>query len=161
MSSGTLKVTTPSDPEIAMSRTFDAPRHLVWRAITTPALVKRWLGVQNNWELAVCEIDLRVGGKYRYLWRGPDGAEMGMGGVYREVTPPSRLVATEKFDEAWYEGDGESRYELTEQDGKTTLTLIARYASKQARDGVLQSPATSGVEGGFDTLAKVLATLSS
>ena len=161
MSSGTLKLTTPSDTEIAMSRVFDAPRHLVWQAITTPELLKRWLGVHNNWVLAVCEIDLRVGGKYRYVWRGPGREEMGMGGVFKEVTPPSRLVATEKFDDAWYEGDAESRYELTEKDGKTTLTLVARYGSKQARDGVLQSPMKSGVEAGFDTLAEVLATLSS
>ena len=161
MSSETLKITTPSDTEIAMTRTFDAPRHLVWKAITTPELVKRWLGRLDKWDWAVCEMDVRVGGKYRFVWRGPGGAEMGMGGVYKEVTPPTRLVASEKFDEAWYEGDGESRYELTEKDGKTTLALIARYASKQARDGVLQSPATSGVEAGFDMLAEVLATLSS
>ncbi|MDB5172780.1 MAG: transcriptional regulator, effector-binding domain/component, partial [Phycisphaerales bacterium] len=103
--SGKLKVAAPGDREIAMTRTFNAPRHLVFKALTTPELVKRWLGVFGGWSLAVCEIDLRVGGKYRYLWRGADGAEMGMGGIYREITPPERIVATEAFDQAWYPGD--------------------------------------------------------
>ena len=97
MSSGTLKVTMPSDREIAMTRVFEAPRKLVWDAMTQPPLLKRWLGVRTGWVLAVCEIDLRVGGAYRWVWRGPTGIEMGMGGVYREVTPPSRIVATEKL----------------------------------------------------------------
>ena len=160
MSSGTLKLTTPSDREIAFSRVFDAPRQLVWKAMVTPELLKKWLGVHNNWTLAVCEIDLRVGGAYRYVWRGPNRAEMGMGGVYREVTPPSRLVATEKFDDAWYEGSAESTMELVEQGGRTTLTLTVKYDSKQARDGVLQGPAKEGLEAGYDTLAALLKTLS-
>src|SRR5688500_11319441 len=93
--SGKLKVTTPSDREIALIRTFDAPRQMVFDAYTKPELVRRWLGVFGDWKMTVCEIDLRVGGKYRYVWEG-DGSRMGMGGVYREVTAPERLVNTEK-----------------------------------------------------------------
>ncbi len=101
----TLQITTPSDTEIAMRRVFDAPRRLVFDAHTRPELVKRWLGVRGGWSLAVCEIDLKVGGAYRYVWRGPDGKEMGMGGVFREIVRPERVVATEKFDDAWYPGE--------------------------------------------------------
>jgi len=85
-STGTLQVTTPSEREIAMSRVFDAPRSLVFDAWTKPELLKRWLGVRAGWSMAVCEVDLKVGGAYRWVWRGPDGNEMGMGGVYREVS---------------------------------------------------------------------------
>src|ERR1700716_4401588 len=90
-----LQVTTPSDREIAMTRVFDAPRSLVFDAFTKPELLKRWLGVLGGWTFAVCEVDLKVGGKYRYVWRGKDGREMGMGGVYREIVRPERIVSTE------------------------------------------------------------------
>lgn len=152
----TLKVTTPSDREIALSRVFDAPRDLVFEAYTKPALLKRWLGVHNRWTLDVCEIDLRVGGTYRYVWRHPDGTEMGMWGVYREVVVPERIVATEVFDQSWYPGEAESTVTLEEQGGRTTLTLTVRYESKEARDGVLKSPMATGVEAGFDKLAELL-----
>jgi uncharacterized protein YndB with AHSA1/START domain len=160
MSSGTLQVTTPTDREIVMSRVFDAPRQLVWKAMVTPELLKRWLGVFDRWKLDVCQIDLRVGGKYRYEWSGPDGARMGMGGVYHEITPPSRLVATELFDDPWYPGEAVSTMELREQSGTTNFTLTVRYASKEIRDGVLQGPMKEGVEAGYDTLAALLKTLS-
>ena len=102
----TLKLTTPSDREIAMTRVFDAPRQLVFDAHTKPDLVRQWLLGPPGWSMPVCEIDLRVGGKYRYVWRHDrDGTEMGMGGVYREIVPPERIVNTEKFDEAWYPGE--------------------------------------------------------
>ena len=156
---GRLSITTPSNREIAMTREFDAPRELVFEAYTTPALLKRWLGVHNNWVLAVCDIDLRPGGKYRYVWRGPDRMEMGMGGTFREVNPPERLVATEKFDDPWYPGEAESVLTLVEKNGKTTLTLTVRYESEAARDAVLQSPMDQGVAVGFDTLANVLSEL--
>ncbi len=87
---GTLQVTTPSDREIAMTRVFDAPRRLVFDAWTKPELLKRWLGVRGGWSFTVCEVDLKVGGTYRFVWRGPNGKEMGMGGVYREIKPPER-----------------------------------------------------------------------
>src|SRR5882672_8441550 len=102
---GGLQVSTPSEREIAMTRVFDAPRKLVFDAWTKPELLKRWLGVFGGWSLEVCEIDLKVGGKYRYVWRGPDGVAMGMGGVFREIVPAERLVTTETFDDPWYEGE--------------------------------------------------------
>ncbi len=155
---GTLKVTTPTEREIAMTRVFDAPRTLVFQAYTKPELVKRWLGVHAGWSWAVCEIDLRVGGAYRYVWRGPDGAEMGMGGVYREVVVPERIVATERFDQSWYPGEAVSTISMVEQGGRTTLTLTVRYESREARDAVLKSPMESGVAAGFDKLAELLAS---
>jgi uncharacterized protein YndB with AHSA1/START domain len=155
-----MTVTTPSDREIALTRVLDAPRHLVFEAYTRPELLQRWLGVHAGWSWVVCEIDLRVGGAYRYVWRGPDGAEMGMGGVYREVVPPERIVATEKFDQSWYPGEAVSTVTLVERDGRTTLTLTVRYESRAARDAVLESPMEQGVAAGFDKLAALLATLA-
>lgn len=155
---GKLTVTTPGDRELAMTREFNAPRHLVWEAYTKPELVKRWLGAMDGWWMDVCEIDLRAGGTYRYLWRGPNGERMGMRGSFLEVEPPHRLVATEQFDEAWYPGDASSTVELTEREGRTTLTLTVLYSSKETRDAVLQGPATGGVSAGFDKLDEVLAS---
>ena len=159
MSIGTLQISTPSDREIEVTRVFDAPRRLVWEAHTKPELLKRWLGVHNGWILAVCDLDLRVGGRYRFVWRNPTGTEMGMGGVYREVLAPERMVATEKFDESWYPGEALDTTVLVEGAGKTTLTVTVRYESKEARDGVLRSPMKEGMESGYDTLAELLATL--
>jgi uncharacterized protein YndB with AHSA1/START domain len=156
---GELKITTPSDREIAMTRTFDAPSRLVYDAWTKPDLLKRWLGVRGGWSMAVCEIDLKVGGHYRYVWRGPKGKEMGMGGVYREVVPGERLVATEKFDDAWYEGDAVDTTVFVEKGGRTTVTTTVLYSSKEARDGVLQSPMESGVAESYDVLDEVLVSL--
>lgn len=155
---GALKVTTPSDREIAMTRTFDAPRKLVFDAWTKPELLKRWLGVFGGWSMEVCEVDLKVGGKYRYVWRGADGSQMGMGGVYREVVPGERLVATEKFDDPWYEGEAVDTTVFVEQGGKTTVTTTVRYASRQVRDAVLKSPMESGVAKSYDALDEVLAS---
>jgi uncharacterized protein YndB with AHSA1/START domain len=156
----TLKITTRGDRELVMTRAFDAPRHLVFEAYTRPEHLKRWLGVHSGWSLEVCDIDLRVGGAYRYLWRGPNGAEMGMRGIYREVVPPERLVATEVFDESWYPGEAVDTLELVERDGRTILTVTVRYESREARDAVLQSPMEQGVAAGYDKLAEVLATLA-
>ena len=155
----TLKVTTPTDREIVLTRTFDAPRRLVFDAYTKPELLKRWLGVHNGWSLAVCEIDLRVGGSYRYVWRGPDGAEMGMGGIYREVVPPERIVSTEKFDQPWYPGEAVGTVVMVEQGGRTTVTTTILYDSKEARDAVLRSPMEQGIAAGYNRLAEVLASL--
>ena len=156
---GKLKITTPSDREIAMTRVFDAPRNLVFDAFTKPELLTRWLGVRGGWTFAVCEVDLRVGGEYRYVWRGPTGKEMGMGGVFREIVRPERIVATEKFDDAWYEGDALDTMTFVERGGKTTATTTVRYASKEARDGVLKSPMEKGVAEGYDKLDEVLASM--
>jgi len=155
---GSLKVTTPTDREIALTRVFDAPRQLVFEAYTKPELLKRWLGVHAGWSWAVCEVDLRVGGAYRYVWRGPDGNEMGMGGVFREIVVPERIVATEAFDQSWYPGSAVTTVRLVEQGGRTTLTLTVRYESREARDAVLKSPMEQGVAAGFDKLEELLAT---
>lgn len=155
-SPGSLQVTTPSDREIAMTRVFDAPRRLVFDAMTRPELLKRWLYGPEGWSMVVCELDLRVGGAYRYVWRMGDGPEMGMGGIFREIVSPERLVATERFDESWYPGEAVSTMVLVEEGGKTTLTLTVRYESREARDAVLKSGATSGVAAGYDRLAGLL-----
>ena len=151
-----LMVTTPSDREIAMSRTFDAPRHLVWDAYTKPELLKKWLGVFGGWTFAVCEVDLKVGGKYRFVW-SKDGHEMGMGGIYREIVKNTRIVSTEKFDDPWYEGEAEGTVLFEEKAGRTTLTMLVRYDTKEIRDAVLQSPMETGVAASFDVLAELLA----
>lgn len=154
-----LKVTTPSDREIATSRTFDAPRQLVWDAYTKPELVKRWLLGPPGWSMPVCRIDLRVGGSYRYEWRrDTDGSTMAMGGVYREVVAPERIVSTERFDDPWYEGEAVGTLVLTERAGKTTVSTTVRYASKATRDAVLKSGMTGGVEQSYDRLAELLAS---
>jgi len=155
---GTLEVTTPSEREIAMTRVFDAPASMVFDAWTKPELLKRWLGVRSGWEMAVCEVDLKVGGAYRWVWRGPDGNEMGMGGVYREILRPERLVATEKFDDAWYPGEALDAITLVEQDGKTTLTTTVLFESQEARDVALQSDMERGVAESYDVLDELLAS---
>ncbi len=157
--SGGLKLTTRGDREIVMTRVFDAPRSLVFEAFTKPDLVKQWLLGPEGWSMPVCEIDLRVGGKYRYVWRHVKGHEMGMGGVFREIVPPERIVSTEKFDEAWYPGEAVGTVVLTEEGGKTTLTQTVQYQSREAREAVLKSPMESGVAAGYDRLAELLASI--
>ena len=155
---GKLQITTPTDREIAMTRVFDAPRRLVFDAFTKPELIQRWLGVRAGWTMPVCEVDLRVGGKYRYVWRGPKGNDMGMGGVFREIVTPERIVATEKFDDSWYPGEAVDTTVFAEKGGRTTVTMTVRYASKEARDGVLAAPMATGVGESYDKLAELLAT---
>jgi len=159
MNTGNLKITTLGDREIAMTRVFNAPRQLVFDAYTKPELLKRWLGVFDGWSLAVCEIDLRAGGTYRYVWRKQGAPEMGMRGVYREVVPPERIVATEVYDQPWYEGEGVGTVSFIVQGRKTTLTITMRYASKDVRDAVLKSPMEQGLGASFDKLAELLASL--
>jgi uncharacterized protein YndB with AHSA1/START domain len=155
---GNLKVTTPSDREIAMTRVFDAPRRLVFDAYTKPELVKRWLLGPPGWTMPVCEIDLRVGGSYRYVWHGQNGSEMGMRGIYREIVPAERIVCTESFDDPWYEGEAVGTTVFVERGGKTTLTTTVLYASKEIRDAVLKSPMEQGVAASYDRLADLLAS---
>ncbi|MDQ2911981.1 MAG: SRPBCC family protein [Chloroflexota bacterium] len=155
---GKLQVTTPSEREIAMTRVFHAPRSLVFDAWTKPELLKRWLGVRGGWSFVVCEVNLKVGGSYRFVWRGPDGTEMGMGGVYREIVRHERLVATEKFDDPWYAGDALDTMILVEKGGKTTVTTTVLYASREVRDAVLKSPMEKGVAESYDKLAELLAS---
>jgi uncharacterized protein YndB with AHSA1/START domain len=157
----TLTITTPSDREIAMTRVFDAPRHLVYEAFTTPELVRRWLGVFGGWSLVTCEMDVRVGGRYRWEWSKPGVKSMGVSGVYREVVRPERLVATEQFDEPWYEGEGLGTTTFVEAGGQTTMIQTMRYTSREVRDAVLRSPMEKGVSASYDKLAEVLATQTS
>jgi uncharacterized protein YndB with AHSA1/START domain len=154
----TLQLTMPSEREIVMTRVFDAPRDLVFEAWTRPELLKRWLGVRNGWSMSLCEVDLKVGGAYRYGWSGPDGAEMAMGGVYREIVAPERLVATEQFDDPWYPGEALDTLVLEEHDGKTTATTTVLYESQVIRDAVLQSGMDRGVAESYDVLDEVLAS---
>jgi uncharacterized protein YndB with AHSA1/START domain len=157
--SGALKVAAQGEKEIVMTRAFDAPRRLVFDAFTKPELVKRWLLGPPGWSMPVCEIDLRVGGSYRYVWRkDADGTTMGMGGVYREIVAPERIVSTENFDQAWYPGEAVGALVLVEQGGRTTVTQTVRYESRDARDGVLKSGMASGVEASYDRLEEVLAS---
>ena len=154
---GNLKLTTRGDREIVITRAFDAPRKLVFDAFTKPELVKQWLLGPDGWSMPICEIDLKVGGKYRYVWRrDKDGTEMGMGGVYREIVAPERIVATEKFDQSWYPGEAVGTFVLAEQAGKTTLTETILYESREARDGVLKSGMKKGVVASYDRLEKLL-----
>ena len=141
-----------------MTRVFDAPASMVFDAWTKPELLKRWLGVRNGWSFAVCEVDLKVGGAYRFVWRGPDGAEMGMGGVYREIVQPERIVAAEKFDDPWYAGEALDTMVFVEQDGKTTVTTTVLYESQEVRDAVLESGMDRGVAESYDKLDEYLAS---
>jgi uncharacterized protein YndB with AHSA1/START domain len=142
-----------------MTRVFDAPRRLVFDALAKPELIKRWLLGPDGWSLPVCEIDLRVGGSLRYVWRHTNGTEMGMRGVYREIAAPQRLVHTEAFDESWYPGQALVTTVLVEQGGRTTLTSTMLYESREARDVVLKSPMEQGVAKSYDRLAELLASL--
>jgi uncharacterized protein YndB with AHSA1/START domain len=159
MNTGNLKLTTRGDHEIVMTRDFNAPRTLVFDAFTKPELLKQWLLGPPGWTMPVCEVDLRVGGAYRYVWRqSSDGREMGMGGVYREISVPERIVCTEKFDEAWYPGEAVGTLVLVEQGGKTTVTQTMLYQSREARDAVLKSGMEEGVTASYDRLDAVLAS---
>jgi len=131
----------------------------VFQALTTPELVKKWLLGPPGWTMPVCEIDLRVGGAYRYVWHSAGGQVMGMRGVFREITPPARIVQTEIFDDPWYRGEAIVTGSLTESNGQTTLTTTVRYESQEVRDGVLASRMAEGVTASYDRMAEVLATL--
>jgi uncharacterized protein YndB with AHSA1/START domain len=143
-----------------MTREFNAPRRLLFDAFTKPELVKQWLLGPPGWSMPVCEIDLKVGGKYRYVWRqDSDGTEMGMGGVYREIVAPERLVSTEKFDEAWYPGEAVGTIVLSEQSGKTTVTQTILYESREARDAILKTGMEKGLAASYERLADTLASV--
>ena len=154
-----MKVTVEAkgENELVISRMFNAPKELVFRAYTECKYLKRWLYGPEGWSLAVCEIDLNVGGSYRWVWK-KDEIEMGAGGKYREIARPDRIVCTEQFDDPWYEGEAVSTVVLVESSsGVTTLTNTMRYVSKAARDGVLQSPMEEGLSMSYDRLEALLA----
>jgi uncharacterized protein YndB with AHSA1/START domain len=152
-------VTTPTDREIVLKRVFDAPRVLVYDALTKPELLQRWLLGPPGWSMVVCEVDLKVGGRYRYVWRNADGTEMGMHGVYRELVRPERIVNTETFDFGCEAQSGEAvgTAVLNEQDGRTTMTTTVLYPSKQARDATIASGMERGVAASYDRLEHLLA----
>lgn len=154
---GNLKVAAAGDREIVFTRVFEAPRRRVFDALTRPDLLKRWHG-PHGWSLVVCEVDLKAGGAFRFVWRrGTDAtSDMGMGGVYREVVPPERLVHTERFDVPWYPGECVITTVLVEESGKTTFTATLRYESREARDAVLSTPMEHGVAEAYDKLAEQL-----
>jgi uncharacterized protein YndB with AHSA1/START domain len=153
----TLTVATPTEREIVITRAFDAPRALVWETWTNPKYVRQWLLGPEGWTMPVCEIDLRAGGSWRYVWRKTDGAEMAMAGGYIEVTPPERLVSTEKWGPEWPETV--NTMVLTESGGRTTTTLTIAYPSREARDAALKTGMTDGSERSFARLDNLLAAL--
>jgi uncharacterized protein YndB with AHSA1/START domain len=156
-----FNVSTPSAREIQVTRDFDAPRPLVFDAFTKPELVRRWLLGPPGWTMPVCEIDLRVGGRYRYVWRSDnDGTQMAIGGVFREITPVERLVATERFDDAWYPGDALDTTVFEERRGHTRTTITILYESQEARDTARRSGMERGIAAGYERLEKLLPTLT-
>jgi uncharacterized protein YndB with AHSA1/START domain len=152
----TLQLTTPTDREVVMTRKFDAPRASVFEAWTQPSLLKRWLYGPEEWPLEVCEIDLRVGGALRFVWRHREEGDMVMSGVYREITPFERLVFTEIWEQDWTGGETLVTLSFFEHDGQTTLTQTVRYSSRAARDAVLKTPMEKGVAQSYDRLAELL-----
>jgi len=153
-----LQIATPSDLEVVITREFDAPRELVFDCHTKPDLVRRWLLGPPGWTMPTCEIDLRVDGRYRYVWRGPNGEEMGMGGIFREVARPERLATSELFDQDWTGGETQVTTRFTERQGRTTSTITVLYSSKEAREGALATGMTYGMEAGYQRLDELLAT---
>jgi uncharacterized protein YndB with AHSA1/START domain len=154
-----FNVSTPSDREIQVTRDFHAPRRLVFDAFTKPDLVRRWLLGPPGWTMPVCEIDLRVGGAYRYVWRKEGEKDMGMGGVFRDIVPPERLVATERFDDAWYPGDALDTTLFAEDGAITRITITVLYASREARDTARRSGMEHGMAAGYNRLEEVLSSL--
>lgn len=150
--SNRLVVTTPSDTEIVMTRSFRAPRELVWRAWTDPQHVRQWWGREGS-TLTVCEIDLRVGGEWRYVERQADGSEYPFKGVYREIVPPERLVSTFIFDmEPFSEKANVDTLTLEEIDGGTRITTHTQFASKEDRDAMVESGMEDGANESMDRL---------
>ncbi len=146
---GLLSATLPSDREIRITRAFNASRQAVWDAHTKPELLKRWLLGPPGWEMPVCDIDLRVGGQYRYEWYWDGQMAMALSGTYRAVDAPVHLADTQMFDDNWTQGPADTDIRLVENDGRTQLTMDIRYASKEARDLALSTPMMEGMETGY------------
>jgi uncharacterized protein YndB with AHSA1/START domain len=157
VSSGTATVTLPTDEQILITREFDAPKHLVYKAWTTPELVKRWWHA-NRGEVTHAEIDLRVGGSWRYVSVTDDGFEVAFHGEYREIVPNERLVSTEVYEGA-PQGEGEqgtlNTATFTEADGRTTLTVLVQAPSKEVRDAIIDSGMEAGMQDAMDLLEEV------
>lgn len=158
LGTGITRYDTPTDREVVITRVVNAPRRLVFEAWTSPKHVPKWLLGPEGWTMPVCEIDLRPGGTWHFVWRKADGAEMAMTGTYREVSPPDRLVSTESWGPEWPETVNTLRF--VEADGQTTITMTITYPSKEARDMALQTGMKEGMDMGFVRLEKVLATMA-
>jgi uncharacterized protein YndB with AHSA1/START domain len=151
--------TLASDQEVVITRAFDAPRQLVFDAWTKPEHVPNWmLGPDDSTTMPVCEIDLRPGGAWHFVWRGSDGAEMEMRGVYQEVSPPERLVCTESWGDDWPETLNTLLF--TEAEGRTTMTITVRYPSREARDAALAAGMSDGAALSYDRLARYVRTMA-
>ena len=157
------QVTMPSEREVKVARSFKAPKALVYRAYTEPQLVRRWLLGPPGWSMPVCEMDVRVGGKYRWRWRSDqDGNEFGFAGTFREVLPASRLVHTEAYDPGTVGGgypgqDAIVTVSFTEENGVTTVTSLIDFGSKEARDAAVATGMTDGMEQSYQLLDSLLA----
>src|SRR3954469_24959667 len=156
-SSGTAVVTLPTDEQILITRKFDAPKHLVYKAWTTPELVRRWW-TANRGEMTIAEIDLRVGGTWRYVMVADGGLEVAFHGEYREIVPNERLVSTEVF-ELMPDAEAVDTLTLAEQDGRTTLTLLVQHQTKQARGAPVESGMEDGLQDALDLLERVAVEL--
>jgi uncharacterized protein YndB with AHSA1/START domain len=154
-----FKVSTPTELEIQVQRDFHAPRPLVFDAFTKPELVRRWLLGPPGWTMPVCDIDLRVGGRYRYVWSKEGTPDMGMGGIFREIMAPERLVATEKFDESWYPGEALDTTEFKEDGEITRIKITVHYDSQEARDTARRSGMEHGMAAGYNRLEEQLSTM--
>lgn len=155
---GATTYSTPSDREITATRVFDAPRRLVFDAHTKPEHVQNWMLGPDGWTMPVCEIDLRPGGAWHFVWRRADGNEMEMRGLYKEIVPPEKIVTTESWGGEWPETTNTVR--LSEKDGKTTLTMTILYPSKEARDAALMTGMKEGMGQSYERLAEYLQTLT-
>lgn len=154
---GKLIIQPKGDRELVMTRTFAAPRQAVFDAYTRPELLRRWLGQMPGWSWVTCEVDLRVGGRYRWEWKQEaNGYVMGIGGEYHEIAAPARIVCTERFDDEWYPGGAISTLELREQPGGTLMVNTLCYESPEALQAVLASPMEQGVSSSYDLLEKLL-----
>jgi len=159
-SSGTATVTLPTDEQILITREFDAPKHLVYKAWTTPELVKRWWNAKRG-EVTIAEIDLQVGGTWRYVMVTEDGFEVGFHGEYREIVPNERIVTTEVY-EGVPEGDEGAvlnTLTFTEADGRTTLTNLVQAPSREVRDAIIDSGMEAGMQDAMDLLEQVAVSL--
>jgi uncharacterized protein YndB with AHSA1/START domain len=155
--SGTASVTLPTDEQILITREFDAPRHLVWKAWTTPELVKRWWHA-NRGEVRLAAIDLRVGGGWRWVSVTPDGFEVAFHGEYLEIVPDERLVATEVYEGAPDAGSVNTMT-LTEEDGRTMLTILVQHTSRANRDVLIDAGMEAGLQDALDLLEQVAVSL--
>ena len=158
-SSGKATVTLPTDEQILITREFDAPKHLVWQAWTTPELVKRWWSAKRG-EVTVAEIDLRVGGTWRYVMVADGGFEVAFHGEYREIVPNERIVSTEVYEGAPEGAEGTlNTATFTESNGRTTLTVLVQAPNKETRDMIIESGMEAGMQDAMDLLEDVAISL--